>query len=152
VSTFDELENYFQVKTMSKTIVYSDDNNEDSNIEEMKIQKKDKRESRDVLGRITNTQLNINKASGEVGAKKQTKEITKSEKFAKAKEIETNGVKVWDRVHLGGQKLARNGEKLKELSISAIVNVTKELQCYFDDEDQITYLFVIFHFFNFHNQ
>lgn len=53
----------------------------------------------------------------------------------KAKHIlQTEGIQVLERVYLGGKSAAANGSVMVRRNVRAVVNVTKDIKCYFEEE------------------
>lgn len=48
--------------------------------------------------------------------------------------LQTEGIRVFDRVFLGGKKAAANGPVMLQRNVRAVVNATKDIKCYFDEE------------------
>ena len=103
---------------------------------------------REPLSKITSSQTNISSSSSSQPLKKpllkpttQTTNLTSPKQtpiFIDKNSVAYKGLIVYDRIFVGGQKFARNYEKLTKKKIQSVLNVSKEVKCYY--EDSLTYL------------
>lgn len=99
--------------------------------------------SKKPLSRVNKTTTKTSKTTKKPTATKKKQIVVKKEQKPKrTKEQELfpfEGLEIFDRIYVGGVNVAKDRELIDQRNIKAIVNATKELPNYYEDDENFSY-------------